>query len=256
MLAGLLLTPPAEGLAWVSMDQGLSMNTFPGDLQSTGITVLRIDPQRYALKLLSASETGTGALSLRDWARRLGLTAVINASMYQQDRMTSTGYMRNFGHVNNPSVNPRFGSFMLFNPKDGTLPPLKFVDRYHVSDWRSLLLEYDTVIQNYRMISAERLSVWPVSGQAFSAAGVGIDGAGNVLFIYSRFPRTVHELNTILLSLPLDIRQAMYVEGGPTAGLYINEDLFGTKWLPAQGFPMQELDPIHRIPNVLGIVRK
>jgi uncharacterized protein YigE (DUF2233 family) len=256
LLAGLLLSPGAEGHAWVSMDQGLSMNTFPGDLQSTGITVLRIDPQRYALKLLSATETGTGPLSLRDWAKRLGLAAVINASMYQQDRMTSTGYMRNFGHVNNPSINPRFGSFMLFNPKDGTLPPLKFVDRYHMPDWQSLLLEYDTVIQNYRMISAERASVWPVSGQAFSTAGVGIDGAGNVLFIYSRFPRTVHELNTILLNLPLDIRQAMYVEGGPTAGLYINEELFRTRWLPVQSFPMQELDPIHRIPNVLGIVRK
>jgi hypothetical protein len=232
------------------------LNTFPGDLQNSGITVLRIDPQRYALKLFSSSETGTGPLTLRDWARRLGLSAVINASMYQQDGMTSTGYMRNFGHVNNPSINPRFGAFMLFNPKDGTRPPLRFVDRYHVPDWRQLLSEYETVIQNYRMISAERASVWPASGQSFSVAGVGIDSAGNVLFIYSRFPRSVHELNTLLLNLPLDIRGAMYVEGGPTAGLYINEDRFGSRWLPAQGFPLQELDPIHRIPNVLGIVRK
>jgi hypothetical protein len=250
----LLLCLATPGQAWVTLEQGLFLHTFPGDLQNAGITVLKIDPERYSLRLLTASEIGTGPLSLRDWAKRHDLSAVINASMYQQDRMTSTGYMRNFGHLNNPSINPRFGAFLLFNPKDSNEPLLRLVDRYHVPGWKSLLSGYHTVVQNYRMIGADRTNAWTESSQTFSMAGIGLDGAGNLLFIYSRFPRSVHQLNNILLNLPIDLKVAMYVEGGPVAGLYLNEERLAIKGLPGQtGSLWHELDAPHRVPNVLGI---
>jgi hypothetical protein len=249
----LLLSLASNGFAWVALEQGLLLHTFPGDLQNAGITVLKIDPERFTLRLLSASETGTGPLSLRDWSKRYGMVAAINASMYQQDRMTSTGYMRNFDHLNNPSINPRFGAFLLFNPRDETEPRLRIVDRHHDPDWRTLLSTYHTVVQNYRMITAERTSAWLDSSQTFSMTGVGLDGAGNILFIHSRLPRSVNELNKLLLNLPLDIRVAMYVEGGPPAGLYINEERFGIKLPGLTGSAWQDLDTLYRIPNVLGI---
>jgi hypothetical protein len=253
----LLLSLAGKGWAWSPLEQGLLLQTFPGEFQSSGITLLKIDPHKYDLLLLSASEMGTGTLTLREWAKRYGLIAAINASMYQQDRLTSTGYMRNFAHLNNPSINPRFGAFLLFNPKQEGEPRVRLVDRHHVPEWRDLLSRYESVVQNYRMISAERSNAWSASSQAFSMAGVGLDMSGNLLFIHSRLPRPVHELNRLLLSLPLEIGPTMYVEGGPTAGLYINEELLGFRLFPGYGGALwHDLDTVHRVPNVLGVVQR
>jgi hypothetical protein len=69
----------------------------------------------------------------------------------------------------------------------------------------------------------------------------------------------MHEFNELLLSLPLDVRQAMHLEGGPEASLSIHVpgidlDLCGSY---ETGF---RLDDGNRdqwpIPNVLGIERE
>ena len=49
----------------------------------------------------------------------------------------------------------------------------------------------------------------------WSEAAVGVDRQGRVLFIFSRYPYTMKELNDILLALPLAIDAAMHVEGVP-----------------------------------------
>jgi len=59
------------------------------------IRVLRIDPQQFELRLMNASAIEQGrALSAKEWCRRYGLVAAMNASMYQQDYKTSVSLMR------------------------------------------------------------------------------------------------------------------------------------------------------------------
>ena len=98
------------------------------------ITVLKIDPKPYGLKLISASEHGCKSKSARTWADEFGLAAAINASMYAQDHKTSTGYMKNSKHVNRSGINPKFWAFMAFNPVNRSVPPVQAIDRYN-QDW-------------------------------------------------------------------------------------------------------------------------
>ena len=46
----------------------------------------------------------------------------------------------------------------------------------------------------------------------YSIAAVATDKSGNDLFIHSRAPFSVYDFNRMLLTLPLDIQNAMYKE--------------------------------------------
>ncbi|PKN31385.1 MAG: hypothetical protein CVU63_24200, partial [Deltaproteobacteria bacterium HGW-Deltaproteobacteria-20] len=76
------------------------------------MAVLRIDPGRYDVALGSA--LGTGRMrSMQEWARHSGFVAVINAGMFRaDDRMRSTGYMRDANVVINSFIHPNYGAFL------------------------------------------------------------------------------------------------------------------------------------------------
>ena len=115
---------------------------------------------------------------------------------------------------------------------------------------------YGTVIQSIRMVSCERRNVWAPSSRRSSVAAVGVDGRGRVLFLHARSAWAVHDLVNALLGLPLDLRQAMYVEGGPEAQLFVRgggveaERLGVFEAAPAatkDGWP---------VPNVIAAIRR
>ena len=194
---------------WQELEKGLYFWRFFSPQKSPvcnyPIVILKIDPKFYSFKLLSASEHEDKPRTAGKWAEEFGLLAVINAGMYIEDHKTSTGYMKNFDHINNGHINPKFGAFMTFNPISSRVPGVQIVDRYH-QDWKKLMKQYDTVIQNYRMISLKGENVWEQSKRIYSIACVGIDENGNVLFIHSRTPFSVHDFNHILIGLPLAIK--------------------------------------------------
>jgi hypothetical protein len=86
-----------------------------------------------------------------------------------------------------------------------------------------------------------------------------MDKSQNVLIIFSQQPYGVHDLIEILLSLPISIYNAMYLEGGPQASLYLS-----TKNVTIEKYGVWEGSPDSHnplrvswpIPNILGIVRK
>jgi hypothetical protein len=71
------------------------------------------------------------------------------------------------------------------------------------------------------MISCERLNVWAAEGRRASTAAIGVDGSGRALLVHARSPWSVHDLVDALLALPLDLRRAMYLEGGKEAQLFV-----------------------------------
>jgi len=133
---------------------------------------------------------------------------------------------------------------MVFNPKKKSRARVKILDR-EVDDWRAGVRDYETVVQNFRMISKGKENLWPAKGLKTSISCIAADDKGNILFILTRKPFTVHEFNIILMKLPLSIITAMYTEGGAETSLYVKSGKINKEF--GQGWP---------IPNALGISRK
>ena len=250
----------ADSQFWQRLGDGLFLGEFTPEKKSKicnrNLLILKIDPGFFSFKLLAASEHGGKPRTAQQWSDEFNLIAAINASMYQgTDPLKSTGYMRNYGHVNNSFINKRFGSFMVFNPKTPSLAPVRIVDMRLQKNWRDIIASYNSVIQNYRMISAGEKRGWPQRDQIYSTAAVGMDRDGNCLFIMSRSPYSTHDLIHILLSLPIQIISAMYVEGGPEATLSFTKNGRRLTFMGICEDPADIYSTFHKPPNMIGISR-
>jgi hypothetical protein len=248
--------PPPSPFA--ALEPGLDLALLPGPPATEGdglIAVVRVDPVRFRLLLLNASAPGEGRpRSVRDWAFRAGASAAINASLYQEDWRTAVGLMRTGSHVNHARVG-KDRAVLAFDPLVSGVPPVRLIDR-DCEELEAAARPYAGLVQSIRMVSCQRVGVWAPSERRFSTAAVGVDGAGRLLFIHARSPWPVHVLVAALLAAPIDLKQAMYVEGGPEAQLYVRGG--GTELsrvgasehglgLGASNLP---------VPNVLAVVRR
>jgi hypothetical protein len=106
--------------AWIGLDDGLWFGSFdlpPGyAIEDAKINIIRIDPEKYAFKLLCAAELDHNNLGIKEWGERYHLVAAINAGMFQTDYRTNVGYMKNGNYVNNPDIHPDYFSVFAFNP--------------------------------------------------------------------------------------------------------------------------------------------
>ncbi len=253
------------GPNWQNIEPGLELATFSAagvvrPATATSIKVLRIDPSRFEFRLLNASRLKGGKpLSARQWSRRHNLVAAINASMYQRDHMTSVSYMKSGKHVNNTWFS-KDKALLVFDPQTSALPPVQILDR-DCQDVQRLRKQYRSLVQSIRMVSCQRENVWAQQPRKkWSVSAIGEDQQGRILFIHSRVPTSVHDLIEHLLKLKsVQLKRAMYVEGGPEAQLYVNagekrQEFVGT-------FKNSRADSAGNtiawpIPNVIGVVRK
>jgi hypothetical protein len=260
LAAALLLAgPPAAPGAWQPLEPGLEVALLDGPAGAVGdgkIAVVRVDPARFELKLLNASAPGEGGLfTARAWAARAGAAAAINASMYQHDFRTSVSLMRTRAHVNQRRVS-KDKAVLAFDPLDRALAPVRMIDR-DCEELDATAARYGTVVQSIRMVSCDRKNVWAASPRRFSAAAIGVDGKGRVLFIHARSPWPVHELVNALLALPIDLRQAMYVEGGPEAQLYARGGGREVERIGVfEAAPEAQNKDAWPVPNVIAAVRR
>ena len=214
---------------WRPLAPGLELREFlipdqEGDLAGLQghMAVLRIDPERYDLALGSALNSGE-MYSMQEWARRMGFAAVINAGMFRSDdRLRSTGYMRDARVTVNAFIHPNYGAFLAFQPRDPSLPRVRWVDRKTDQDWQDVLDTYDGIVQNYRLISRDRENLWEPGDRRHSAAAIAMDREGRLLFVHCRPRVSMHEFAQALIELPLDLIGAMYVEGGADAAMFVD----------------------------------
>ncbi len=163
--------------------------------------------------------------------------------------------MRSEKHINNTYVS-KDKTFFAFNPVKSSYPPVKMIDR-ECDDYNEWIKRYDTVIQSIRMISCKGKNVWAKQPKKWSIAAIGVDAKNQVLFIHTRHPYNTHDFINTLLSLPIKIKQAMYVEGGPEAQLYIDTDSFTDQFTGGYDAQYNGSNAIARpIPNVIGIIKK
>jgi uncharacterized protein YigE (DUF2233 family) len=254
-------TPAGPEAPWAAIERGLEVGSFPvppaGESGESVIRILRIDPARFELRLLNASAVPGGkALTPKEWAQQHGLLAVINASMYQEDGRTSVSLMKTRTHTNHPRLS-KDNAVLAFDRLDGEVPPVQIIDRACQS-FDQLRTRYGTLVQSIRMVSCHGRNVWSPQPNKWSTAAIGIDRGGRVLFIHAREPHATHDLINILLALPIELKNAMYVEGGPQAQLYVRTsdreiELAGRYENSIVSGDFAEAWPI---PNIVGVVRK
>lgn len=246
---------------WQVLEPGLELGEFRSPQKSDSgdsiIRVLRIDPERFSLRLMNASAIPDGKLlTAREWAGQHNLVAAINASMYQTDYRTSVSLMKTKTHTNNPWLS-KDKSILAFDPLVTDLPGVRIIDR-ECDDFPSLREKYGTLVQSIRMISCRGKNVWTQQPKKWSTTAIGTDEAGKVLFIHVRSPYSTHDLINILLALPLGIRRAMYTEGGLEAQLSIRTGGKMFDFVGSQETGYREVSDTTRarpIPNIIGVVR-
>lgn len=253
----------AETELWKPIDKGLFVAEFDSPQKSeigdSKITIVKINPKYYSFKLLCASETGEANMTCKQWCKKYGLIAGINAGMFREDKITNCGYMRNFKHINNPKLAKDYNAVLAFNTivSTPTVPEVQIIDRT-CQDFGKLKDKYHTLVQNIRMINCKQTNVWSQQNKKSSMAVMGMDKSGNILFIFTRSPYSGHDFNNVLLSLPISIYNAMYLEGGPEATLYLSSG--DTEFEKVGSYETEFWDETNvrawPIPNVIGIAKK
>jgi hypothetical protein len=253
--------PPTTGL-WETLEEGLELAAMvspqEAEIGDSTIRVLRIDPERFELRLLNATATEERrGLTAGDWCRRFDCVAAINASMYQTDHLTSISLMRTREHVNNPRLT-KHNMILAFDRLEGGVPPVKLIDREcdELDEWRE---RYGSLVQSIRMLSCQGENVWSQQPKKWSTAAIGTDLQGRVLFIHVRSPYSTHDLIDILSRLPIDLDRAMYVEGGPEAQLYVRsgdreEEFIGS--YETTFFESNTNNDAWAVPNVVAVARR
>jgi hypothetical protein len=247
---------------WKKVDQGLLVGEFDSLIKSNAsdskITVIKIDPKFYSFRLLCASEHGRVKMTVRKWCEKFNLIAAINAGMYQQDGFTNVGFMKNFNHLNNAHLNNIYKAVLAFNPSKSKIPEIQIID-LKCQDFESIGPKYQTLIQNIRMISCRQENVWAKTNQLWGMAVFGMDKSGHALFIFTEVPHSGHDFANTLLSLPLSICNALYLEGGYEANLFFSWNGVELERVGVRETGLQEDSPraVPRpIPNVIGITKK
>ena len=252
-------TPPVR---WEILAMGLEMGFLASsqraEIGDSMVHVLRVDPNYFQIKLLNASATqDKKSLTAKQWVKRYGLIAAINASMYQADYLTSVSMMRTRGHANNKHLS-RDKSILAFDPLGADVPGVKIIDR-QCDDFDKYKTKYGSFVQSIRMISCTGKNVWQQQPKQYSTAAIATDKDGRLLLIHVGSLYSTHDLVNILKALPLNIDRAMYAEGGPQAQLYVG---YGTKVFSfAGGYEMNFIEgdgaALYRsVPNVIGIAPK
>ena len=222
-VAGEPAPTPGSG-PWRALAPGLELARFPLEADAEAapgeITVLRADPALWEPRLLAASADRPGRPPpAAGWCREHYLVAATNAGMFQSDFLTHVGLMVAHGHLNSAAAN-HYRSAAAFAPLDTALAPFRIFDLDEV-DLASVRRDYASVVQNLRLIKRPGENRWSPQARRWSEAALGEDRRGRILFIFCRAPQAMHDLNRILLELPLELDCAQHLEGGPEAQLYL-----------------------------------
>ena len=241
------------GLEWIRLPVPAT-----GGYSADVAQIVRLDPARWRLRLLNASVPGEGEpRTAKEWCMAKGLSAVINASMYQEDHRTSVSLMKTGSHTNNGRLS-KDRTILGFDRQDPDVPEVQIIDR-DCQDFDSLRRRYGTMVQSIRMVSCDGRNVWSKETRRTSLACLAVDRDGRVLLIHVRTPQNPHDFIELLLAAPLRIRNAMYLEGGSESQLFVRAADREMEFVgqPDLGLITPNAAPTAwRIPNVLGVARR
>ena len=259
-----LVAAVSHAAPWHELEAGLELAGFKSGratpVSDSLVVVLRIDPQQWDLDLYCASQESLAVCrDAVDWTEERALKVATNAGMFAQDRVTHVGYLKREEHVNNGSANS-YLSAAAFGARQDNIPPFRIfdLDAPGVS-LESIRQQYDTVVQNLRLIKRPRENRWSRQDRIWGEMALGEDSAGRVLLVFCRSPYSMRDFNQMLLSLPIDVVAAQHLEGGPEAQLVVSYGDTIRSWVGSYetGFNEHDLN-LDYWPrsNVIGVGRR
>ncbi|HJZ63503.1 MAG TPA: phosphodiester glycosidase family protein [Candidatus Acidoferrum sp.] len=239
------------------MDYKYILAKNPSTVGDSRIFILRMDPNLWRLEAVGISQTGESAShTARDWSQHHKFSAAINAGMFATDMKTHLGYMGSPAHVSNAKTNA-YQSVAAFEPRDSQSIP-----KFHIFDldapatqFANIQKDYKSALQNLRLVKRPGLNQWPQQTRMWSEAALGEDEAGRILFIYSRSPFSMHDLNNELLNAGIGLVAAQHLEGGPEAQLYLHVGDLDMEMYGSYETGFKENDANSAawpVPNILG----
>jgi phosphodiester glycosidase len=192
---------------WNSLADGLEFIEI-----DSAIWVFKINPATYRFKARYGEKK-----PLTYWAQ--ARSGAINMGMFH-DGKNPSGYTKIEGKVIQPKHNKIYNLYMVWDYNN-----FKIIDRNKVD--LTTILAWPNVSQNIRMITpGGQRNRWQKDEKYWSVSTIATTKDGNVLFIHSRKPYTMHDFINVLLAQDkkLNIDYMLYTEGGPESGIIIRGD--------------------------------
>jgi hypothetical protein len=243
-----------------SIGKGIELCETDAPLKSvvndSKLTILRIEPSLFEFELKAYTEIGQKR-TVKEWADTFDFDIVLNAGMYElSDGKTSRGFLKNFNHYNNPTFRENYNSMIAFNPIDTLETPFKVLD-LECENWHEIKDDYQTFAQGLRMIDCNHgLIGWNKRKQSCSMLVTAMDPLHRVYFIFTRSPYTHNEMIQFMSSMPFELYNAIYMEGGPETSLYVKTDELTIEKMGSYVSETYEKDTnesFWKLPNVIGI---
>ncbi|MES2799397.1 MAG: phosphodiester glycosidase family protein [Bacteroidota bacterium] len=246
---------------WTVLGKGVEyMEMIAPEKSSIGnsrLCVLRLDPEVLDFQLFNATRYNRTRLTAAEWADSFDLNIVINAGMYDMENgLIHRGYMKNGKHHNNPKFTPDYNSMIAFNPKDSSDSKFEIYD-LTCDQWKTVKTKYRCYAQGMRMIDCNGEAMeWGKKQQSCSMLVAAKDEYGKIWLIFSRSPYSHNKMIEFMKGFKEDLRNAIYLEGGPETSLYVD---FKDHCIERIGsyvsdtYPTDSNPDFWKLPNVIGI---
>lgn len=222
------------------------------------LTVVRADPRDYRLTVVT-SVRGGAPRTLDRWVRDEGLVAAINAGMFLANRRPVATLVHDGDVISERS--PRsYDGIVGWDPALPGVPAIGVGGRGCPHDLAGMRRRYRSVVQGFRMmIDCRGRPVRWTQTRRYSAAALGVDREGRAVFVHSRTPYRMTELNRMMAELDLGIRGLVYMEGGPEASLVVRAGERAVTEIGSweDGFnPNDDNRELWDIPSAIGLLQR
>lgn len=223
------------------------------------LTIVRIEPSFFDFELMVYTENGQKR-TVKEWADTFDFDIVLNAGMYElSDGKTSRGYLKNYQHHNNPTLRENYNSMIALNPVDTLETPFKVLD-LECENWHEIKDDYHSFAQGLRMIDCNQgLIGWNKRKQSCSMLVTAMDPLHRIYFIFTRSPYTHNEMIQFMSSMPFELYNAIYMEGGPETSLYVKTEEMTIEKIGSyvsESYEKDSNNTFWKLPNVIGIKLK
>ncbi len=242
------------GVIWSMLNPLLNMIVFVIIFSN----LFRFDVPHYSLYILSGNMIFTFFSQSTSEAM---MQIIANAGMYSPNKnQTSRGYLKNKDHINNSRVLPHYNAVIALHPKDTTLTPARIFDLTCTS-FPKLKTQYQSFVQGMRMIDCEGIPLaWDKNpDQLCSMILASNDSVGNFYFFFTRAPFAHRQMISFLLGFQLNLRETIYLEGGPESSLYIkstNQTIERHGTYVSKTWEKTDNSEFWKLPNVIAIKPK
>jgi len=263
------LKKPTLQNGWKNIEKGLDLGIFNAPVRSlygdSKIYVLKINPSDFDFELELGTENGKKMKNAKEWCNEKGLLGCINAGMYdgtdpkhpENEKFVNRGFTQNFKHINSPTWTTD-KAVMAFNRKDSSVPAFQIIDM-QCKDITALKNKYNTLVQGMRIVDCKQNNKWFKDNKPWGMSLMAMDKSGNMLWIHTYSPYTIYNFTVMLLQMPLNIYNIIYLDGGIPSIFYLS--LNGLEIYRRGAYPEDFANKDFAsykivLPNVIGFKRK